>query len=143
VQHHWGGGTPTHLLTEQVRRLFRGACDAFPLAPGAEVSIEVDPRVTSDAHVEALRECGFDREVDTVQKAFKESGFKAAAAAISDEYMDQMPVIAATSVEEVRDRLQPFLASGLTRLSMPYVPAQEPNSEDALRFIEGWRRTAR
>jgi oxygen-independent coproporphyrinogen III oxidase len=61
VQHHWGGGTPTHLLPDQVRRLFRGACDAFPLAEGAEVSIEVDPRVTSDAHVEALRECGFAR----------------------------------------------------------------------------------
>jgi oxygen-independent coproporphyrinogen-3 oxidase len=61
VQHHWGGGTPTHLLPDQVRRLFRGACDAFPLAEGAEISIEVDPRVTSDAHVEALRECGFAR----------------------------------------------------------------------------------
>lgn len=97
----------------------------------------------ADHYSNMLRECGFDREVDAVQKAFKESGFKASAAAITDEYMDQMPVIAATSVEEVRDRLQPFLASGLTRCSMPYVPAQEPNSEDALRFIEGWRRTAR
>jgi oxygen-independent coproporphyrinogen-3 oxidase len=61
VQHHWGGGTPTHLLPDQVRRLFRGACEAFPLAEGAEVSIEVDPRVTGEAHVEALRECGFVR----------------------------------------------------------------------------------
>jgi oxygen-independent coproporphyrinogen-3 oxidase len=31
------------------------------MAPGAEVSIEVDPRVTTQAHVEALRECGFNR----------------------------------------------------------------------------------
>lgn len=61
VQHHWGGGTPTHLLPGQVRRLFRGACESFPLAGGAEISIEVDPRVTSEAHVDALRECGFAR----------------------------------------------------------------------------------
>jgi oxygen-independent coproporphyrinogen-3 oxidase len=61
VQHHWGGGTPTHLAPEQIRRLFRAAGDAFPLRPGAEVSIEVDPRVTGDEHVEALRECGFRR----------------------------------------------------------------------------------
>jgi len=61
VQHHWGGGTPTHLSPAQIRRLFRAACDAFPLAEGAEVSMEVDPRVTGDAHLDALRECGFER----------------------------------------------------------------------------------
>jgi oxygen-independent coproporphyrinogen-3 oxidase len=61
TQLHWGGGTPTHLVPGQIRRLFRSVVEDFPLEPGAEVSIEVDPRVTSDAHVEALRECGFDR----------------------------------------------------------------------------------
>jgi alkanesulfonate monooxygenase SsuD/methylene tetrahydromethanopterin reductase-like flavin-dependent oxidoreductase (luciferase family) len=97
----------------------------------------------ADHYSKMLRECGFEKEVDTVAKAFRENGFKAAAAAVSDDYMDQMPVIPATSVEEVRDRIAPLLDCGLTRLSMPYVPAQEPNSEDALRFIKGWRRTAR
>ena len=97
----------------------------------------------ADHYSNMLRECGFGREVDAVAKAFKENGFKAAAAAVSDEYMDQMPVIPATSVEEVRERLVPFIECGVTRLSMPYVPAVEPNSEDAARFIEGWRRTAR
>jgi oxygen-independent coproporphyrinogen-3 oxidase len=61
VQHHWGGGTPTHLDPAQVRRLFRAANDAFPAAPDAEISIEVDPRVTGHAHVDALRECGMNR----------------------------------------------------------------------------------
>ncbi|MCL4686847.1 oxygen-independent coproporphyrinogen III oxidase [Myxococcota bacterium] len=61
VQHHWGGGTPTHLEPAQIRRLFRALDDAFPVTPDAEVSIEVDPRVTSEAHIEALRTCGFGR----------------------------------------------------------------------------------
>lgn len=61
AQHHWGGGTPTHLDPAQIRRLFRALDDAFPAAPGAEISIEVDPRVTSEAHVEVLRECGMNR----------------------------------------------------------------------------------
>jgi oxygen-independent coproporphyrinogen-3 oxidase len=61
VQHHWGGGTPTHLDPAQVKRLFRAVNDAFPAVPGAEISLEVDPRVTSDAHIDALRECGFNR----------------------------------------------------------------------------------
>lgn len=61
TQHHWGGGTPTHLTPEQVTRLFHTVNDAFPAAPGAEISIEVDPRVTTDEHIAALRECGFNR----------------------------------------------------------------------------------
>jgi oxygen-independent coproporphyrinogen-3 oxidase len=61
VQHHWGGGTPTHLEPAQITRLHHALEDAFPADPDAEVSIEVDPRVTSEAHVEALRACGFNR----------------------------------------------------------------------------------
>ena len=60
-QLHLGGGTPTYLKPHQLSRLFRAVSGAFPLRPGAEVSIEVDPRVTTDAHVEVLRDCGFDR----------------------------------------------------------------------------------
>jgi oxygen-independent coproporphyrinogen-3 oxidase len=60
-QQHWGGGTPTYLTPDQVMRLFRIVTDAFPMRAGAEISIEVDPRVTTDEHVAALRECGFNR----------------------------------------------------------------------------------
>jgi len=60
-QQHWGGGTPTHLTPDQVTRLFRTVTDAFPMRADAEISIEVDPRVTTDEHVAALRACGFNR----------------------------------------------------------------------------------
>jgi oxygen-independent coproporphyrinogen-3 oxidase len=60
-QLHWGGGTPTHLEPGQIRRLFATLAAAFPIQPGAERSIEADPRVTSEAQLEALRECRFDR----------------------------------------------------------------------------------
>ena len=39
----------------------RALTEAFPLRRDAEVSIEVDPRVTTRAHLEALAECGFNR----------------------------------------------------------------------------------
>jgi oxygen-independent coproporphyrinogen-3 oxidase len=61
TQLHWGGGTPTWLAPNEVRRLFAAMTGAFPLLEGAEVSIEVDPRVTTEAHVEALADCGFNR----------------------------------------------------------------------------------
>ena len=61
TQLHWGGGTPTYLDPEQIQRLHATLTEAFPLADGAEVSIEVDPRVTTPEHVRALRACGFNR----------------------------------------------------------------------------------
>jgi oxygen-independent coproporphyrinogen-3 oxidase len=61
TQLHWGGGTPTHLAPKQLRRLFHAVSDAFPLREGAEISIEVDPRVTTEAHLDTLRECGMNR----------------------------------------------------------------------------------
>ncbi|MDP7572864.1 MAG: coproporphyrinogen III oxidase, partial [Myxococcota bacterium] len=40
TQVHWGGGTPTHLTPEQVTRLHAAVTARFPVAEGAEISIE-------------------------------------------------------------------------------------------------------
>ena len=61
VQFHWGGGTPTYLTPEQIEDLFGAARARFTFAPDAEIGIEVDPRVTSRAHLETLRRLGFNR----------------------------------------------------------------------------------
>ena len=61
VQFHWGGGTPTYLTPEQIEDLFSFTRERFSFAPDAELGIEVDPRVTSRAHLEALRKLGFNR----------------------------------------------------------------------------------
>jgi oxygen-independent coproporphyrinogen-3 oxidase len=61
VELHWGGGTPTHLTPEQIRTLFDMIDAAIPLHDDAEISIEVDPRVTSEEHMDVLSECGFNR----------------------------------------------------------------------------------
>lgn len=61
LQLHLGGGTPTHLSPQQIARLLHAMTQAFPLDPAAEVSVEVDPRVTDGAHLEALRACGVGR----------------------------------------------------------------------------------
>jgi oxygen-independent coproporphyrinogen III oxidase len=61
VQFHWGGGTPTYLTPPQVEELFGATREHFTFAPDAEIGIEVDPRVTSTAHLETLRRLGFNR----------------------------------------------------------------------------------
>ena len=61
IQFHWGGGTPTYLTPAQMEDLFEYARERFSFAPGAEIGIEVDPRVTTQAHLESLRRLGFNR----------------------------------------------------------------------------------
>jgi oxygen-independent coproporphyrinogen-3 oxidase len=61
VQIHWGGGTPNYLSnaeTERALGLLRGA---FDVAPTAEVSLEIDPRIASPEQARFLREAGFNR----------------------------------------------------------------------------------
>lgn len=61
VQFHWGGGTPNYLSETEVNRalaMFRGA---FDLAPEAEVSLEIDPRIATPEQVLSLRAAGFNR----------------------------------------------------------------------------------
>jgi oxygen-independent coproporphyrinogen-3 oxidase len=60
-QLHLGGGSPTFLSDAELSRLMHSIQSAFKLAPGAEISIEVDPRTASPARLAHLRQIGFNR----------------------------------------------------------------------------------
>ena len=76
--------------------------------------------------------------MNAVREGFREGGFKAATARITDDYMDQLPALATTSIEEVKDRLQRYAEAGATRIIIPYVPAGDDVVEDARRFLSAW-----
>ena len=76
IQFHWGGGTPTYLSPEQIEDLFTYTRERFNFAPDAEIGIEVDPRVTTSAHLETVRRMGFNRLSMGIQD-FKEDVQKA------------------------------------------------------------------
>jgi oxygen-independent coproporphyrinogen III oxidase len=76
TQFHWGGGTPTYLSPEQIEDLFVYTKERFNFAPDAEIGIEVDPRVTSRAHMEIVHKMGFNRLSMGIQD-FKEDVQKA------------------------------------------------------------------
>jgi oxygen-independent coproporphyrinogen III oxidase len=61
VQFHWGGGTPTYLSPAQMEDLFAFTRERFTFAPDAEIGVEIDPRVTTQEHLESLRRLGFNR----------------------------------------------------------------------------------
>jgi len=62
-QLHWGGGTPTFLDNDQIRKLMDYTARHFPLLSddSGEYSIEVDPRSVDADKLQVLREAGFNR----------------------------------------------------------------------------------
>ena len=60
-QLHFGGGSPTFLSDAELDQLMASLKRHFKLLPGAELSIEVDPRTVDVARLAHLRELGFNR----------------------------------------------------------------------------------
>ncbi len=56
-----GGGTPSHLSSQQLDRLLRILCDRFTLAPKAEFSCEANPLDCTDEKLVLLRAAGVNR----------------------------------------------------------------------------------
>jgi len=61
TQLHWGGGTPTFLDVAQLDRLCAEIWKRFEVQKDAEVSVEVNPVVTTREQLELLRRHGFNR----------------------------------------------------------------------------------
>lgn len=61
VQFHLGGGTPTYFSPDELARLHDLVTARFTLRPDAEQALEVDPRVTTRAHLATLARLGFTR----------------------------------------------------------------------------------
>lgn len=61
TQLHLGGGTPTYFSPRAISALVHHLRGYFHWDEDAELAIELDPRVTTISHLEALREHGFNR----------------------------------------------------------------------------------
>lgn len=78
VQIAWGGGTPTFLTPEQIIDLASHISKNFSLYSREdkvdyEYSIEIDPRVTTKEHLQALWQSGFNRLSMGIQDFNKET----------------------------------------------------------------------
>lgn len=60
-QIHWGGGTPTYFDSKTIADIHHTIEEVFTIAPEAEISIELDPRVTSQEQLESMGALGFNR----------------------------------------------------------------------------------
>ncbi|MDD8022714.1 MAG: oxygen-independent coproporphyrinogen III oxidase [Paracoccaceae bacterium] len=64
---HWGGGTPTLMPADMMRRVAAAVFEAVPMGEGAEFSVEIDPNEIDDARMDALAKSGMNRASIGVQ----------------------------------------------------------------------------
>ena len=64
---HWGGGTPTLMPADMMRRVAGAVFEAVPMGDGAEFSVEIDPNEIDEARMDALTESGMNRASIGVQ----------------------------------------------------------------------------
>jgi hypothetical protein len=92
----------------------------------------------ADYYRDLLSRMGFGSEVEAMRDAWKSSGFQAARALITDRLFHGLPLIAATSVEEIRSGIRPYIEAGATRIILPYVPSSGDVVGEMKRFISSW-----
>ena len=145
TQVHLGGGTPTFLQPNELRRLGDMVRDHFQVAPDAESGVEIDPRRLTREHMEALRDAGHNRvsigvqDIDpNVQQAINriqsfeqtqqsvEWGRECGFASISIDLIYGLPHQSVTSFAHTLDRILTLQPDRLALFSYAHVPWIKP-----------------
>ncbi len=101
VQLHFGGGSPTFLRPDEIRRLGEHIHKHFTFSPDIEASVEVDPRRLTRDHMAALREIGFNRASMGVQDfnpQVQEAVHRMQPVAMTQQAMDWMRELGYSSI---------------------------------------------
>ena len=115
-QLHLGGGTPTFLRDEEIERLMQALRGAWRFVPGAELSIEVDPRTVDARRLQGLARQGFNRISFGVQDV---------------EPQVQQAIHRVQPVEQVRELMQAARQVGFGSINVDLIyglPRQTPGS---------------
>ncbi|MGH7828558.1 MAG: LLM class flavin-dependent oxidoreductase, partial [Candidatus Binatia bacterium] len=94
--------------------------------------------VLADYYRDLLSRMGFAADVQAMRAAWQKAGFHAAREMITDRLFDGVPLIAATSVKEIREKIKPYAEAGATRIILPYVPSSKDVVGEIKRFISAW-----
>jgi alkanesulfonate monooxygenase SsuD/methylene tetrahydromethanopterin reductase-like flavin-dependent oxidoreductase (luciferase family) len=94
----------------------------------------------ADYYRDLLTRMGFGDEVEAMRTAWKGGGFHAARRLITDRLFEGLPIAAATSVEEVREKTKAFEEAGATRMILPYVAQSDDVVGELKTFIAAWGR---
>ncbi len=86
-----------------------------------------------------VSDMGFESEVSNVRETYQKAGFKKASEYITDDMLKKLPVVPASSFEELREGLKRFDNCGANKLLLPYVPSTENSTEETIQFVKYWK----
>jgi alkanesulfonate monooxygenase SsuD/methylene tetrahydromethanopterin reductase-like flavin-dependent oxidoreductase (luciferase family) len=92
----------------------------------------------ADYYRDLLTRMGFAEEVESMRTAWRSGGFHAARRLITDRLFDGLPMVAATSAEEIVEQIKPYYEAGATRIIIPYVAASDDVVGEVKHFISCW-----
>jgi len=95
----------------------------------------------ADYYRDLLGRMGFAPEVEAMRVAWKSGGFHAARRLVTDRLFQALPMVPATSAEEVVEQIQPYFEAGATRIILPYVGASDDLVGEIKNFIQYWSPT--
>jgi 5,10-methylenetetrahydromethanopterin reductase len=95
----------------------------------------------ADYYRDLLDRMGFGAEVEAMRTAWKAEGFHSARKLITDRMFQGLPLVAATSAQEVVEQIKPYADAGATRIILPYVAASQDVVGEMKSFINYWSPT--
>jgi alkanesulfonate monooxygenase SsuD/methylene tetrahydromethanopterin reductase-like flavin-dependent oxidoreductase (luciferase family) len=95
----------------------------------------------ADYYRDLLGRMGFGAEVQAMRDAWKSGGFHAARKLISERMFASLPLVAATSADEVVEQIRPYADAGATRIILPYVAASGDIVGELKNFMTYWTPT--
>lgn len=90
----------------------------------------------ADFYERMFSNLGFEEEIDEIHDAYDRGGFDAAKQQVSDEMFERLPFVAASSRQEILDRVERFEEIGVTRIILAYVPNSQTPTEEGIEFLE-------
>ena len=92
----------------------------------------------SDYYRDLLGRMGFAAEVEAMRSAWESGGFHSARRLVTDRLFDGLPLVAATSADEVVEQIKPYREAGATRIILPYVAGSDDIVWEMKSFITYW-----
>lgn len=92
----------------------------------------------ADYYRDLLARMGFGTEVQAMRDAWESGGFHAARKLVSERMFAGLPLVAATSAQEVVEQIRPYAESGATRIILPYVAASDDIVGELKNFMNYW-----
>ena len=138
---YFGGGTPSLLATEQIEQILRAVRERFDIAPGAEVTIEMNPGTTAvqspKSKVQSpLSDADFESEsAPSLLTAFRRLGINRVsfgAQTFDDEGLKQLG--RTHTAEDIRRTFQDLRAAGFANINFDLIAGLPGQT------LAGWER---